>query len=37
MATLCEVLDASRRSHVAVGHFNFSDLVTLRAVASAAQ
>jgi len=37
MATLREVLEAAERSHVAVGHFNFSDLVTLRAVATAAR
>jgi fructose-bisphosphate aldolase, class II len=37
MATLREVLEVGQRTHVAVGHFNFSDLVTLRAVATAAR
>lgn len=37
ITTLREVLEAAERSHVAVGHFNFSDLVTLRAVATAAR
>ena len=36
MNTLREVLDAAERAHVAVGHFNFSDLVTLKAVATSA-
>jgi len=33
---LREVLDAAERAHVAVGHFNFSDLVTLKAVVTSA-
>jgi len=37
MTTLREALDAAQRSHVAVGHFNFSDLVTLKAVVSSAK
>ena len=37
MATLREVLEAAQRAHVAIGHFNFSDLVTLQAVATAAR
>jgi len=37
MPTLREVLEAAERSHVGIGHFNFSDLVTLRAVATAAR
>lgn len=37
MTTLRAVLEAAQQRHVAVGHFNFSDLVTLRAVATAAQ
>ncbi len=37
MRTLRDVLEAAQRQHVAVGHFNFSDLVTLRAVAAAAR
>jgi ketose-bisphosphate aldolase len=37
MTTLREVLEAAQRSHVGIGHFNFSDLVTLRAVATAAR
>jgi fructose-bisphosphate aldolase class II len=36
MNTLREVLEAAERAHVAVGHFNFSDLVTLKAVATSA-
>jgi fructose-bisphosphate aldolase class II len=36
MTTLREVLEAAERSRVAVGHFNFSDLVTLKAVATTA-
>src|SRR5437867_9741229 len=36
MNTLREVLDAAERAHVAVGHFNCSDLVTLKAVATSA-
>ena len=36
MNTLREVLDAAERAHVAVVHFNFSDLVTLKAVATSA-
>lgn len=37
MSTLREVLEAAERSHVAVGHFNFADLVTLKAVATSAR
>ncbi|MBZ5597817.1 MAG: class II fructose-bisphosphate aldolase [Acidobacteriia bacterium] len=37
METLSEILSQAQRSGVAVGHFNFSDLVTLKAVFSAAQ
>lgn len=37
MTTLREVLEAAQRSRVAIGHFNFSDLVTLRAVATSAR
>ena len=37
MTTLRAVLEAAQQRHVAVGHFNFSDLVTLRAVATAAR
>jgi fructose-bisphosphate aldolase, class II len=37
MTTLREVLQAAERSHRAVGHFNFSDLVTLRAVVTSAR
>src|SRR5262245_57545649 len=35
--TLREVLEEAELSRVAVGHFNFSDLVTLRAVTTAAR
>lgn len=37
MGGLSEVLSRAKRTGVAVGHFNFSDLVTLKAVFSAAQ
>ena len=37
MATLREALKATQGGHVALGHFNFSDLVTLKAVATAAR
>ena len=37
MTTLRDVLGAAERSHVAVGHFNFADLVTLKAVATSAR
>jgi ketose-bisphosphate aldolase len=37
MDGLSEVLSRAKRTGVAVGHFNFSDLVTLKAVFSAAQ
>jgi fructose-bisphosphate aldolase class II len=37
MQSLREVLVSARGRRVAVGHFNFSDLVTLRAVATAAR
>lgn len=37
MKTLREVLEDAERHHVAVGHFNISDLITLRAVSEAAR
>lgn len=37
MRTLPEALQESDRNHVAVGHFNISDLVALRAIAEAAR
>ena len=37
MKTLREVLEETERSKVAVGHFNISDLVTLKAVAESAR
>jgi ketose-bisphosphate aldolase len=37
MTTLRDVLEAAQRRRVAVGHFNFSDLVTLKAVATSAR
>jgi fructose-bisphosphate aldolase, class II len=37
MMSLHAALGAAQRSHVAIGHFNFSDLVTLRAVATVAR
>jgi fructose-bisphosphate aldolase class II len=37
MKTLMEVLDDARRRRVAVGHFNFSDLVAFNAIVAAAR
>ena len=37
MNTLMEVLDDARRRRVAVGHFNFSDLVAFNAIVAAAR
>jgi fructose/tagatose bisphosphate aldolase len=37
MKTLQEVLKEAERSHVAVGHFNISDLVALKAVVASAR
>ena len=37
MMTLPEVLDDARRRHVAIGHFNVSDLVALKAVTESAR
>ena len=37
MKTLIEVLDDARRRRVAVGHFNFSDLVAFNAIVAAAR
>lgn len=37
MKTLHEVLEEAERSHVAVGHFNISDLVALKAVVASAR
>ncbi|HYK35682.1 class II fructose-bisphosphate aldolase [Alloacidobacterium sp.] len=37
MQTLHEVLDQAQRSGVAIGHFNISDLILLKAVVNAAQ
>jgi len=37
MQTLHEVLDQAQRSGVAIGHFNISDLILLKAVVAAAQ
>ena len=37
MKTLRQVLQEAERARVAVGHFNFSDLVTLRAIVEAAR
>ena len=34
---LRDALEESQRRHIAIGYFNFSDLVTLQAVATAAQ
>ena len=36
MKTLIEVLEDARRNHVAVGHFNFSDLVAFNAIVASA-
>jgi fructose-bisphosphate aldolase class II len=37
MMTLAEVLTNARRRRVAIGHFNVSDLVALKAVTEAAR
>jgi fructose/tagatose bisphosphate aldolase len=37
MRTLHEVLQAAERQKVAVGHFNVSDLITLKAAVEAAR
>jgi fructose/tagatose bisphosphate aldolase len=37
MKTLREVLEEAERSRVAVGHFNISDLIMLKAVVESAQ
>jgi ketose-bisphosphate aldolase len=37
MKTLLEVLEDARRNHVAVGHFNFSDLVAFNAIVASAR
>src|SRR6266540_1719065 len=37
MRTMREVLEAARKRRVGIGHFNFTDLTSLRAVVSAAR
>src|SRR5271163_4512598 len=37
MKTLIEALEDARRNHVAVGHFNFSDLVAFNAIVASAR